>query len=249
MIIRTRQVAHVSVDKGAGDDAPAVERLPVRAVRPPQARVRVRIEVPAVVELPLRRLLQLVRVDGERRHCERARSVQRPSHGIDRQHTLTGLPAMLEDLALVEGVVGRGTLGLVLGVHCILRAVSSRSGLYASVASGRESILGTKEGSSQLFIPPLVPHTRQATLEFILSTTAQRIDRGTETWAMQTTMLTGPLGQNTDDGVRKASRRIAGGSPRIATRAAETTPAEHRSEAAPVGLPPMSAHFALCGYA
>ena len=65
----TRQVAHVGVDEGAGDDAPAVERLPVRALRPAQARVRVRVEVPAVAQLLLRRLLQLLRVDGERRYC------------------------------------------------------------------------------------------------------------------------------------------------------------------------------------
>ena len=68
MTARTRQVAHVGVDEGAGDDAPAVERLPVRAVRPAQARIRVRVEVPAVVQLLLRAVLKFLWMHRERRN-------------------------------------------------------------------------------------------------------------------------------------------------------------------------------------
>lgn len=64
---RTGEVARVGVDAGAGDDAPAEEGVAVGAVRPASAGVGVGVQVGAVAELCLRRVLQLVGVHGEAR--------------------------------------------------------------------------------------------------------------------------------------------------------------------------------------
>lgn len=66
---RTGQVADVRVDERTRDDAPPVECLPVRPIRPPYPGVGVGIEVPSISELLLGGLLKLVRVHGERGYC------------------------------------------------------------------------------------------------------------------------------------------------------------------------------------
>ena len=73
--VLTREVAHISIDERTRDDAPAVERLAVRAVGPAHARVRIRVEVAAVVQLDFRRVGELVRVHGEVWHCRMGLSV------------------------------------------------------------------------------------------------------------------------------------------------------------------------------
>ena len=73
---RTSQVADIRVHERAGNDAPPVERLPVRAVRPPDPGIRVGVEVASVIELLLRRLLQLLWVHGECRYCMVVQSIE-----------------------------------------------------------------------------------------------------------------------------------------------------------------------------